>query len=59
LKVFFLAMAPDGHYERPWLARVWIALGDYWNKHWQFTINALLTVASIIIAAYVAIKFGK
>jgi len=52
-------MAPDGHYERPWLARVWIALGDYWNKHWQFTINALLTVASIIIAAYVAIKFGK
>ena len=53
------AGSPDGHYDRPWLARTWLALPDYWNKHWQFTLNALTSIAAILVAAYVAIgKIG-
>lgn len=50
---------PDGHYERPWLARAWQVLADYWKEHWQFTLNALIAIAAIIVTAYIAIKFGK
>lgn len=51
--------SPDGHFERPWLARAWLALADYWDRHWQFTLNALIAIAAILVAAYVAIKYGK
>jgi hypothetical protein len=51
--------SPDGHYDRPWLARAWLAIADYWGKHGQFTLNALITIVGILVAAYVAIKYGK
>lgn len=51
--------SPDGHYERPWLARAWLLIAEYWVKHWQFTLNALITIGGILVAAYVAIKYGK
>jgi hypothetical protein len=53
------AASPNGHYERPWLARVWLGFAAYWGKHWQFTITTLIAIGAIVVSAYVAIKYGK
>ena len=56
---FGQADSPDGHYERPWLAKALLVFANYWSKHWQFTITTLVAIAAIVVSAYVAIQFRK
>jgi hypothetical protein len=59
LESIFDKRSPDGHFERPRLARAFAAVANYWRHHWKFTINTFIAIAAIIVAAYVAINYGK
>lgn len=39
-----------GHYERPWLARVIDATGQFLKAHWQWTIGTVLAIVAIIVS---------
>jgi len=45
-----LVVISPGHYERPIIARICIAVGKFWLAHWQWTIGTIIAVIALVVA---------